>query len=78
MRQIEHEIAQEQALLRVTAIVVSYNSAHCIPALAQGLAALPHIIVVDNGSTDSSLAAILALVRRIIVAGRRLIPSLFC
>ncbi len=55
---LEHEIAQEQALLRVTAIVVSYNSAHCIPALAHGLAALPHIIVVDNGSTDSSLAAV--------------------
>ncbi len=48
----------QQTLCRVTAIVVTFNSAHCIPALAQGLAALPHIIVVDNGSTDSSLAAV--------------------
>lgn len=56
MKPPEMTLNQTQALQSVTAIVVTYNSAHCIPALSQGLSTLPHIIVVDNGSTDSSLA----------------------
>ncbi|MBN9409819.1 MAG: glycosyltransferase family 2 protein [Burkholderiales bacterium] len=48
-----------QALLdQVTVIVVTYNSAHCIAPLAQGLAQLPHLIVVDNGSADDSREAV--------------------
>ena len=39
---------------RVTAVVVTYNSAHCLPALARSLAALPNVVVVDNGSADAS------------------------
>ena len=43
-------------LQRVTLIVVTYNSAHCVPALAQGFAGLPHVVVVDNASTDATRA----------------------
>jgi GT2 family glycosyltransferase len=36
----------------VTVVVVTYNSAHCLPALAQGLQGIPHVVVVDNASDD--------------------------
>lgn len=41
---------------RVTVITVTYNSAHCVPALAQVLAACPHVCVVDNASADATIA----------------------
>lgn len=48
-----------QALLaQVTMVVVTYNSSHCIAALAQGLRELPHVIVVDNASQDDTCAAV--------------------
>lgn len=40
----------------VTVIVVTYNSAHCIDALAPTLAALPHVTIVDNASNDDTVA----------------------
>ena len=40
----------------VCAVVVTYNSAHCIPALAESLAHLKNIVFVDNGSADNTLA----------------------
>lgn len=47
----------DTALLdRVTVVTVTYNSAHCLPALAQALAACPHVSVVDNHSADSTIA----------------------
>ena len=42
----------------VTAVVVTYNSAHCIASLAQSLATWPHVIVVDNGSRDGTRAQV--------------------
>ncbi len=39
-------------LEQVTVIIVTYNSAHCLPVLAAYLKLFPHIIVVDNGSND--------------------------
>ena len=42
----------------VCAVIVTFNSAHCIPALAQSLGSLAHIIVVDNGSVDDTLTAV--------------------
>ena len=48
-----------QALLaQVTVLVVTYNSSHCLAALAEGLCALPHVIVVDNASQDDTCAAV--------------------
>ncbi len=40
------------ALDRVTVVVVTFNSAHCLPELGRLLAACPHVVVVDNGSDD--------------------------
>ncbi len=39
-------------LSEVTVIVVTFNSAHCLPALQTSLEKFQHIIVVDNGSDD--------------------------
>lgn len=46
----------------VTVIVVTFNSSHCLPALAKGLAQLPHVIVVDNASEDDTVAAVASLI----------------
>lgn len=39
----------------VTVVVVTYNSAHCVGALAQDLKHLPHVVVVDNASADNTV-----------------------
>lgn len=52
------------ALARVTPIVVTYNSAHCLPALAPLLSACPRVILSDNASGDGSAEE-----------GRRLLPN---
>ena len=36
----------------VTVVVVTYNSAHCLPGLSGGLQTMNNIIVVDNASDD--------------------------
>ena len=36
----------------VTVVVVTYNSAHCLPGLSCALATVRHVIVVDNASDD--------------------------
>ena len=43
---------------QVTVIIVTYNSAHCLPALASSLASLPHVTVVDNASADDTTAEV--------------------
>jgi GT2 family glycosyltransferase len=45
---------QRTDLQRVTVIIVTFNSAHCLPDLAQSLAEFPHVIVVDNHSDDGT------------------------
>lgn len=40
----------------VTIIIVTYNSAHCIDAQVEVLRHLPHVVVVDNGSEDDTIA----------------------
>jgi N-acetylglucosaminyl-diphospho-decaprenol L-rhamnosyltransferase len=42
----------------VTAVVVTYNSAHCLPDLAKSLASFKHITIVDNGSQDTIDSAV--------------------
>ena len=44
-------------LADVTIIVVTYNSAHCLPALDPLLCASPHVVVSDNGSDDDTAEA---------------------
>ena len=40
------------ALNDVTVVIVTFNSAHCLPELGKSLAECPNIIVADNGSDD--------------------------
>lgn len=42
----------------VTVIVVTYNSAHCLPSLGKYLDLCPNIVVVDNGSDDGTVAEV--------------------
>jgi GT2 family glycosyltransferase len=42
-----------EGLNQVTVIIVTFNSAHCLPALGKAQAQFPHVIVVDNGSDDN-------------------------
>lgn len=45
----------------VTVIIVTFNSSHCLPALAKELAQLPHVITVDNASDDDTCAKVASL-----------------
>lgn len=54
----EGRTAPEALLKRVTVVVVTYNSAHCLPALAQHLRLCPHVLVVDNASADGCAQAV--------------------
>ena len=47
--------AQARDLSEVTIVIVTFNSAHCIKALGESLAACPKIIVTDNGSQDDTV-----------------------
>lgn len=56
-----HPADDQNALLNeVTVLTVTYNSSHCVPALAEGLVRVPHVIVVDNASGDGCSAAVAA------------------
>ncbi len=44
------------ALAGVTVVVVTHESAHCLPMLDGLLASCPHVIVSDNGSADGTPA----------------------
>ena len=44
----------------LTVVIVTYNSAHCVPALAAGLQGITRVIVVDNASDDDTVACIQA------------------
>jgi N-acetylglucosaminyl-diphospho-decaprenol L-rhamnosyltransferase len=46
------------SLDRVTAIVVTHNSAHCIAPLAVGLSTFAQVVVVDNASSDDTAACV--------------------
>jgi len=51
-------LPQTDGLHELTVVIVTFNSAHCLPALGAMLAGFPHLIVVDNASSDGTLAAI--------------------
>lgn len=46
------------SLSDVTIIIVTFNSAHCLPELGKSLAKCPNIIVADNGSDDGCANAV--------------------
>ena len=41
-----------------TVVIVTYNSAHCLPSLSRSLSKLKNIIFVDNASEDKTLESI--------------------
>lgn len=47
--------APHPSLSEVTIVMVTYNSAHCLPAVAAQLERAPHVIVVDNASQDPTV-----------------------
>lgn len=61
---VSEPAADPGLLAQVTVLVVTYNSSHCIAALAADLQALPHLIVVDNASQDGTCAAVRAQLPR--------------
>lgn len=42
----------------ITVIIVTFNSAHCVPALASALTSVPNIIISDNASDDETITRI--------------------
>ena len=44
----------------LTVVIVTYNSAHCVPALAEGLQGVGRVVVVDNASDDDTVARVRA------------------
>lgn len=59
---------------RVTYLLVTYNSARILPRALPSLAAAPHVVVVDNGSSDDTAAMVRRLLpqARLIEAGANL------
>ena len=51
-------VADQAMLQDVTIVIVTFNSAHCLPELGRLLAGCPHITVVDNGSDDGCVQAV--------------------
>lgn len=44
------------AFSQVTIVVVTYNSAHCLPMLSPLLSVCPNVVISDNGSGDDTAA----------------------
>lgn len=59
---LEPAASEEDRLLdRVTVLVVTYESAHCLADLDRLLSACPNVILVDNASTDGTATQAQAL-----------------
>lgn len=52
------DVTAQPDLSQVTVVIVTFNSAHCLPELGAGLTKFPHVIVVDNASDDGTPAAV--------------------
>lgn len=50
-------VSHQYQIHDVTAIIVTYNSAHCLRDLASSLTAFKNIVIVDNGSKDDIVTA---------------------
>lgn len=56
MHLLADRAVEAAALDRITAIAVTYNSAHCLASLAPGLSGMRHVVLVDNASHDDTRA----------------------
>lgn len=54
---MDPDTISNESLTRVTVVMVTFQSAHCAAALGESLAAFPHVIVVDNASSDRTIEA---------------------
>lgn len=54
---MDPDTINNESLARVTVVMVTFQSAHCVAALAEPLAAFPHVIIVDNASSDDTIKA---------------------
>lgn len=54
MQHIDVDVPFSDARDAVTVVVVTFNSAHCMSALANHLCDWPNSVIVDNGSEDDS------------------------
>ena len=52
--------AEAELLGSITAVVVTFNSSHCVANLVKTLQSFPHIVIVDNASSDDSVATLQA------------------
>ncbi|MGA0572995.1 glycosyltransferase family 2 protein [Variovorax sp. VNK109] len=60
------------SLSEVTVVLVTFNSAHCLPALATALGGFPNVIIFDNASGDGTVEqARAALPQAEVIAGER-------
>jgi GT2 family glycosyltransferase len=48
-------------LAQVTVVVVTYNSAHCLPLLSPLLSICPNVVISDNGSDDDTAVRVQSL-----------------
>jgi N-acetylglucosaminyl-diphospho-decaprenol L-rhamnosyltransferase len=67
-------MASAEGTEQITVIIVTYNSSHILPQSLPALAGHPHVIVVDNGSSDRStdLVAQLLPQAQVLRAGKNL------
>lgn len=63
-----------EAFSQVTIVVVTYNSAHCLPMLAPLLSVCPNVVISDNGSDDDMAINVKALLphAKLLAHGRNL------
>ena len=63
-----------EAFSQVTIVVVTYNSAHCLPMLAPLLSVCPNVVISDNGSDDDTAIKAKALLpqAKLLAHGRNL------
>ena len=63
-----------EAFSQVTIVVVTYNSAHCLPMLAPLLSVCPSVVISDNGSDDDTAAKAATLLphAKVLAHGRNL------
>lgn len=50
-------IISDESLVRVTVVLVTFQSAHCAKSLSKSLNSFPHVTVVDNASSDETIQA---------------------
>ncbi len=65
---------KDDAFSQVTVVVVTYNSAHCLPMLAPLLSVCSNVVISDNGSDDDTVAKAKTLLphAKVLAHGRNL------